>query len=176
MAEETEKKRRTKVCFVTVGATAKFDDLIQELLGDDCVNALASVGYSVISLQYGHGKELAERCYTKLLQTFQDHLPGNIVIDAFDFSQVPLTDLMRRAKAEQGREEGMIITHAGILQGFNLCFWKTNVSQGAGSIMEATRMGVPVIAVPNPSLLGNHQEELAQTFSTMGYLYHGKLG
>jgi hypothetical protein len=49
-------------------------------------------------------------------------------------------------------------------------------SLGAGSILDTTRIGVPVLAVPNPRLLDNHQEELARRFATMGYLYHGRLG
>jgi UDP-N-acetylglucosamine transferase subunit ALG13 len=41
---------------------------------------------------------------------------------------------------------------------------------GAGSTFEALSKGIPVLAVPNPMLMDNHQQELANTLSRGGYL------
>lgn len=41
---------------------------------------------------------------------------------------------------------------------------------GAGTIIEVLRMGKPLIVVPNPSLLDNHQEDLASELDKLGYL------
>jgi UDP:flavonoid glycosyltransferase YjiC (YdhE family) len=41
---------------------------------------------------------------------------------------------------------------------------------GAGSTFEALTKGVPVLVVPNPILMDNHQQELANTLSQQGYL------
>ena len=49
-----------------------------------------------------------------------------------------------------------------------------NVS-GSGSILEALRIGVPLIVVPNPELLDNHQVELAEALAAQGYVVHGSL-
>ena len=46
---------------------------------------------------------------------------------------------------------------------------------GSGSILEALRVGVPFIMVPNPSLLDNHQTELAIEIENQGYGIHGDL-
>ena len=46
---------------------------------------------------------------------------------------------------------------------------------GSGSILDALRISVPIIVVPNPYLLDNHQEELAEELAKLGYVVHGNL-
>lgn len=41
---------------------------------------------------------------------------------------------------------------------------------GSGTIVDVLRMGKPMIVVPNPALLHNHQEELAQALQERGHL------
>tara|TARA_R110002060_G_scaffold9744_2_gene14660 strand:+ start:1010 stop:1171 length:162 start_codon:yes stop_codon:yes gene_type:complete len=40
---------------------------------------------------------------------------------------------------------------------------------GAGTILDAMRLAVPLVVVPNSSLLDNHQEELAAELEAQGY-------
>lgn len=49
------------------------------------------------------------------------------------------------------------------------------VLEGSGSILAALRIAVPLIVVPNPSLLDNHQVELAEELAAQGYVVHGHL-
>ena len=49
-------------------------------------------------------------------------------------------------------------------------------SVGSGSILDALRLAVPVVVVPNTALLDNHQEELAAELAAQGYVVYGKLG
>ena len=51
---------------------------------------------------------------------------------------------------------------------------ETEVS-GSGTVLGALRIAVPLIVVPNPSLLDNHQEELAEAMAGQGYAIHGHL-
>jgi beta-1,4-N-acetylglucosaminyltransferase len=46
---------------------------------------------------------------------------------------------------------------------------------GSGSILDALRTGVPVIVVPNETLLDNHQVELAEALAEQEYVVHGRL-
>lgn len=47
--------------------------------------------------------------------------------------------------------------------------------KGSGSILEALRIQVPIIVIPNSDLLDNHQVELAEELSKQGYVVHGHL-
>lgn len=46
---------------------------------------------------------------------------------------------------------------------------------GSGSILDAMRISIPLIVVPNPTLLDNHQVELAEELAAQGYVVHGHL-
>ncbi|KAF2426472.1 family 28 putative glycosyltransferase [Tothia fuscella] len=144
----------SKAIFITVGATASFDALIQAVLQSTFLHTLARMGYSELFIQYGQGgKEL----FNRLLEEAQEHGPYGIAVEAFEFTQ-NMMQSMRVAKAERGREEGVVLCHAG-----------------TGSVLDAIRIGVPVIVVPNPTLLDNHQVEFAEVMADMGYVVHGHL-
>ncbi len=59
-------------------------------------------------------------------------------------------------------------------QSFTQDFKLTN-GVGSGSILDALRITAPLIVVPNPSLLDNHQEELAEELARQGYVVQGHL-
>jgi len=42
--------------------------------------------------------------------------------------------------------------------------------KGSGTILDAMRLGIPLIVVPNSSLLDNHQQELADELEAQGYV------
>ena len=56
-------------------------------------------------------------------------------------------------------------------------FWSFELKNwiGSGSILDALRIAVPIIVVPNPELLDNHQAELAEELAIQGYVIHGHL-
>lgn len=41
---------------------------------------------------------------------------------------------------------------------------------GSGTILDVLRQGKWLIVVPNPTLLDNHQEDLATSLNTLGHL------
>jgi len=50
-----------------------------------------------------------------------------------------------------------------------------DTSPGSGSILDALRVAVPLIVVPNETLLDNHQVELAEALAEQEYVVHGRL-
>ncbi|KAL8873565.1 MAG: hypothetical protein Q9174_000981 [Haloplaca sp. 1 TL-2023] len=141
-----------KVCFVTIGATAAFDQLLQAVLASRFLQALQASGYSTLSLQYGkNGQQiLADLDATARAKNY------DIQVTGFDFNKQGLGKEMWAAKSGKDQDEGVVISHAG-----------------SGSILDALRIDVPLIAVPNTSLLHNHQVELAEEMARLGYLVHG---
>ncbi|KAK8167810.1 glycosyl transferase [Phyllosticta citrichinensis] len=149
--------RPKKYCFVTIGATAAFDILIKACLEPDFLAALSAAGYTNLLLQYGkHGKPL----FNELVANKEKLGSPGIEIEGFGFSQYGLIEHMKLAKGSplDGSNEGLVISHAG-----------------SGSILDALRLNVPLIVVPNPTLLDNHQLELAEILEQQGYVIHGKL-
>ncbi|EEP75728.1 predicted protein [Uncinocarpus reesii 1704] len=151
---------RAKLCFVTVGATASFNSLVREVLSLPFLGALREQHYTHLLLQFGQlGYELFD-------EFIREHGPDlkekfGLRIEGFDYNIDGLKKEMMAVKANAGvhRDEGMIISHAG-----------------SGTILEAMRFGVPLVVVPNPELLHNHQAELAHQLSSVGYVMYGKLG
>lgn len=169
---------RRKVCFVTIGATAPFDLLLSRVLDQPFLEALKKASYTTLLIQYGkEGKAIFD--------TFDTNHPVgspgrfDLEILGFDFKQDGLQKEMRSTKADDTRNvtEGMILSHAGtpIQMHFSSPCSCAKFFAGSGSIMEALRLGVPLVVVPNPDLQDNHQEDLARQIARNGWAVAGKL-
>ncbi|KAI9643219.1 N-acetylglucosaminyldiphosphodolichol N-acetylglucosaminyltransferase catalytic subunit alg13 [Ciborinia camelliae] len=140
-----------KVAFVTVGATATFKELIEEVFAPHTLQALVQEGYTKLRIQAGRDADY-----------WKNVIPAEkgfgLKIEVFDFDRNGLGHEMRQCKKGgfygTGKSlEGVVISHAG-----------------SGSILDALRIDVPLIVVPNTSLLDNHQAELADELERQGYL------
>ncbi|KAK8906095.1 hypothetical protein QC760_005989 [Botrytis cinerea] len=140
-----------KVAFVTVGATATFKELIEEVFASHTLQALAKEGYTKLRVQAGPDAEY-----------WKNNIPAEkgseLEIEVFDFDRNGLGHEMRQCKrggfyGTGESSEGVVISHAG-----------------SGTILDALRIGVPLIVVPNTSLLDNHQVELADELERQGYV------
>ena len=165
--------RPTKFLFLTIGATAPFPALLHSALHPRFLAALREHGYTDFLLQYGEGGE-------KILATAISvndegkRVVNDVRVAGYDFNHEGLDEAFRavqgprdktvltgetiedienRPKEKPKHVEGAVITHAG-----------------SGTIMEALRMDLSVIVVPNPELMDNHQEELAEELSRQGYV------
>lgn len=152
-----------KVCFVTVGATASFEALIHAILSAPFFQALASHAYTDLIIQYGSGGEpLFDTLYSALKQNAND-LP-EIAVSSFALDERGLAPYMLLAKTGGDGDgdgddgvSGVVISHAG-----------------SGTVLEALRLGVSIVVVPNEGLLDNHQVELAEALAEQGYVVHGR--
>ncbi|KAI9758916.1 MAG: hypothetical protein M4579_002727 [Chaenotheca gracillima] len=146
-----------KLCFITIGATAGFDDLISASLDSSFLKALKDANYTDLLIQYGsEGRKLFEK-FASSLEADASKSAG-LNLRGFDFNKKGLGQEMRAAKGGNGCVEGVVVSHAG-----------------SGSILDALRIGVPLIVVPNPKLLDNHQVELADELASQGYVVRGDL-
>ncbi|RMX85561.1 hypothetical protein D0867_15864 [Hortaea werneckii] len=149
-----------KTCFVTIGATASFAALIRSALSSDTLSALSRQGYTDLVVQYGQdGKELFDAAMQQVKTAASS---SHVNITGFDLDKAGLGKYMRQAKGGGSRgaggQEGVVVSHAG-----------------SGTILDALRTAVPIIVVPNPDLLDNHQVELAEALAEQDYVVHGKL-
>ncbi|KAK2879931.1 hypothetical protein FQN49_000743 [Arthroderma sp. PD_2] len=159
--------RPKKLCFVTVGATASFNALVREILHEDFLAALRANNYTNLVIQYGqHGDVL----FHSFVDSHKNELLNEygLTVTGFDFNIDGLKDEMCAAKADPNANtaEGLVISHAADF---------LNV-EGSGTILEALRFGLPLMVVPNPVLMGNHQAELAKELASANYVVHGQLG
>ncbi|KAL6721381.1 N-acetylglucosaminyldiphosphodolichol N-acetylglucosaminyltransferase catalytic subunit alg13 [Lecanora helva] len=146
---------KQKVCFVTIGATASFNALIEAMLSQTFLTTLKQHGYTELRLQHG----LEGGALLKSFHASRTAEETPLKITGFDFNKKGLGAEMLAAKGSNGgSSEGVVISHAG-----------------SGSILDALRIAVPLIVVPNPSLLDNHQVELAEALAAQGYVVHGRL-
>ncbi|KAL9041555.1 MAG: hypothetical protein Q9214_004066, partial [Letrouitia sp. 1 TL-2023] len=100
-----------RICFVTIGATASFDQLIKATLSPGFLQALQISDYTTLSLQYGKNGQ-------QILQEFRENVASGrqkdhgMEITGFDFNKRGLGQEMKSAKAGKNRQEGVVISHA----------------------------------------------------------------
>lgn len=126
---------------VTVGTT-KFDALVKAVDSTAVADALVARGYTRLVIQKGAGKHQVQ---TLLPVGSQHHqLSNGLQVQVFEFAP---------SLAEYMQAADLIISHAG-----------------SGSIFEALRLRKPLVAVPNPILMDNHQAELANHLARLDYI------
>lgn len=110
-----------KVCFVTIGATAAFDQLLRAVLSGRFLEALKTLGYTDLRLQYGkNGKQILEELNSSIAsENVNRH---GIGVTGFDFNTKGLAQEMWCTKAGDDRAEGVVISHAGMLSFGNNIF------------------------------------------------------
>lgn len=104
-----------KVCFVTVGATASFEELVRAALNPSFVTALEKNGYSHLLVQYGKN--------AAIFQNFLNQYPPGrrpwqrIDVSGFSFHEHGLGGEFALAQADisKGRSGGVVISHAGMI-------------------------------------------------------------
>ncbi|KAI3322562.1 glycosyltransferase family 1 protein [Xylariaceae sp. AK1471] len=143
----------TRTAFVTIGATAGFRSLLQEVVSDKFLYTLKYLNFTDLIVQCGPDLEYFETIKP------QDAL-GIYGVNITAFSYAPdLNKYFIEASRSDGRDCGVIISHAG-----------------SGSIIGALEFDSKLVAVPNPELMDNHQLEIAEEMESQGFLIHGTLG
>jgi beta-1,4-N-acetylglucosaminyltransferase len=108
-AEAPSPQRR--LCFITVGATASFNSLLTAALDKTFLQSLRTAGFTDLLLQYGKDASI----FNSFIMSHPEGAEGRcgLNISGFDFNKKGLGQEMRAAKGEDGRLEGIVISHAG---------------------------------------------------------------
>jgi beta-1,4-N-acetylglucosaminyltransferase len=158
MSDASPSPRPRKVCFVTIGATASFSSLIRAVVSPSFYHSLEQNSYTDLIVQYGaDGDEL----FQSLVQEIDSSKGESCVnVTGFALDTNGLGQYMNLAKTggDDAGVEGLVVSHAG-----------------SGTILQALRIDVPMVVVPNSELLDNHQVELAEALAEQEYVVHGKL-
>lgn len=106
--------RTPRTCFVTIGATARFDSLIKAVLSPPFLQSLHDSGYTALMLQ--HGTE-GSQIYNEFIAANKGGSEGRYGLDisGFDFNKRGLGAEMQAAKGRADMAEGVVISHAGVL-------------------------------------------------------------
>ncbi|KAI0306644.1 glycosyl transferase, partial [Multifurca ochricompacta] len=119
--------------------STKFDALVKAALSQPVLNVLVQKGYSDIVIQ----------CGSSHVNEF-----GSLDVEG-DVHRHGLKIKVWRFKPSLDEEydaADLVIGHAG-----------------SGTILDVLRRGKPLIIVPNPTLLDNHQEDMAHAMATLGH-------
>lgn len=105
----TQQPRLERHCLVTVGATARFTQLLAEVLEPTFLDFIVNGRYTHLTLQCGKDYEHFSR---DVLPSLVNRYSG-LDITAFDFVD-DLTVEMTNCRAQPGaRDAGVVICHAG---------------------------------------------------------------
>ncbi|KAH7480991.1 hypothetical protein HZ326_18015 [Fusarium oxysporum f. sp. albedinis] len=144
-----EGPRLDRVCLVTVGATTGFGKLVESVLQPSFWQYMNSQRFTQLRVQCGPDLAWA----SKQLAGRKVNIPSGLCIDLFASKKNLMKEEMSLCKDADGKRQlGLVISHAG-----------------TGTILDAWKMGLPLIVVPNIQLLNDHQTEMAKHLSKEGY-------
>ncbi len=157
MARNEPDQLGNKRCFVTIGATAAFNSLVKTVLEPAFLHALEEAKYTQLRVQYG---DEGQHIFNEKLERQGAGIKEEYGIDVsgFGFNKSGLEGEMKAAKGSSPANEGCVVSHAG-----------------SGSILDAMRISVPLVVVPNTDLLHNHQVQLAEVLAEQSYVVYGKI-
>ncbi|KAI0331130.1 glycosyl transferase [Cubamyces sp. BRFM 1775] len=128
--------------FITVGST-RFDALVQKALSPPVLDILRAKGYRSLDVQCGNSS-FDSAAFEQSAPDHWHRADRGLDINVWRFKPSLKNDY---------DQANLIISHAG-----------------SGTIIDVLRLGKPLIVVPNPTLLDNHQEELADALAGLGHL------
>ncbi|KAK4150715.1 glycosyltransferase [Chaetomidium leptoderma] len=142
-------------CFVTVGATAGFRSLLEEVSTAGFLQGLAAHGYTILDVQCGPD----HAAFQSRVAALSDEDRHGVSVRSFGYTGEMNAYILDCRGEENVRPAGCVISHGG-----------------TGTIGEVLGVGAPLIVVANPTLMDNHQLELAESLEERGLAVHGHIG
>ncbi|KAL2162424.1 hypothetical protein VTH06DRAFT_7337 [Thermothelomyces fergusii] len=142
-------------CFVTVGATAGFRALLDEVSTVGFLQCLAEHGYATLVVQCGPDQAVFDNRVAGL----SDADKHGVTIHSFGYTRDMQAHILNCRGQAGVRPAGCVISHGG-----------------TGTVGEVLGIGAPLIVVANPTLMDNHQLELAESLEEQNIAVHGRIG
>ncbi|KAK4100021.1 glycosyltransferase family 1 protein [Parathielavia hyrcaniae] len=142
-------------CLVTVGATAGFRSLLEEVSSAGFLVCLACHGYATLELQCGPDLDTISARVARLT----DEERCGISVVCFGYTTEMQSHILVCRGEANVRPAGCVISHGG-----------------TGTVGEVLSVGAPLIVVANSTLMDNHQLELAESLENEGRAVVGHLG
>jgi beta-1,4-N-acetylglucosaminyltransferase len=149
------KTQPDRCCFVTVGATAGFRSLLDEVTTVGFFDCLAKHGYTSLHIQCGPDLAAVEGRIASL----SDEEKRGISAHCFHYTDDMTAHIVKCRGQDNLRLAGCVISHGG-----------------TGTVGEVLGIGAPLVVVANPTLMDNHQLELAETLEAQNLVVHGRIG
>lgn len=147
------------LAFVTVGST-RFDGLVQRALSDAVVDELCAKGYNHLVVQCGNS-DFDAGLYTHDGETWTRQRADGGIVEVWRF---------KPTLQEEYERADLVISHAGEWPDSTMFAELDAARSGSGTILDVLRLHKPLIVVPNPSLLDDHQQELATSLAVLGHV------
>jgi beta-1,4-N-acetylglucosaminyltransferase len=155
---------------ITVGST-RFDALVEAALSQPVLNALTQKGYSDVVVQCGNF-QVDDDAFSRISPAERERNVRMYGVDIDVWKFKPSLD-------EEYDAADLVIGHAGLRSPYLFLYYRWHAicpsmtlricCPGSGTILDVLRRGKPLIIVPNPTLLDNHQEDMAHAMGKMGH-------
>ncbi|CAI4061875.1 hypothetical protein SKDZ_07G2080 [Saccharomyces kudriavzevii ZP591] len=154
-----------KTIFVTCGATIPFPKLVSCVLSKGFCQELIQYGFARLIIQYGknYGAE-----FEHLVQEHGGERDSkNIPIEEFGCGNTP-----QRYALIDGKLEVIGFDFSTKVQSIIRDLSDLVISHaGTGSILDSLRLNKPLLICVNDSLMDNHQQQIADKFVELGYVW-----
>ncbi|EDO16176.1 hypothetical protein Kpol_1026p24 [Vanderwaltozyma polyspora DSM 70294] len=160
----------SKTLFVTCGATVPFPQLVESLITLEFINCLILNGFNNLIVQFGKGYNDQ---FTKLLKNL-----GNVSFDQ-KLNSLDLNDIQCFANFKDNNSNKTLNIYGFDFLSDIQSVIKQNADlvishAGTGSILDSLRLNKPLIVCVNTNLMDNHQQQIADKFASMNYVFSTK--
>ncbi|CCF58907.1 hypothetical protein KAFR_0F03110 [Kazachstania africana CBS 2517] len=156
----------SKTVLVTCGATIPFPKLISCILSPEFIRSLIDNGFNRLIVQFGRGYGLLFGKQLGLLKPSEEKLSsltscqlGSDQVCCFKIDNLEIVGMEYSTRIQELIKDSadLVISHAG-----------------TGSILDSLRLHKPLIVVINEDLMDNHQQQIADKFEELGYVWSCK--
>lgn len=154
------------ILFLT-GATVTFRPLLDHILLPKFIKFLTEKGFDRITIQYGNeivnGRHISKEYVSKLLDQYalMEELNLQIVNETNDKSVITM---------KNNDFQLQLLPFATNITSYVASADLVVSHGGTGSILDALRLGKPLLVVTNDKLMDNHQQEVADQFEAENHL------